>query len=356
MKLVIDALGAPDASGGMYLYARELISALAAAHPQDSFVVLGGPWSVQAFRALENVSTVSVDNRSTIRRIVGQFVQAALTYYRGRADCLLSISPIVSPLVPASRRVCVVHDWRHLKNPTEFSTGQRLYRRLWAASAARAGRTIVISRKTDRESAEIVPRARRVVIENGHDHLTAISPATSRPGENNAVITYGHHNNKRPELVIDAYAHVAPEVRSAHPLVVLGARGEYASELRTRAESLGVSADVSLPGFISDERYEQLVSSAACIVLASTDEGFGLPVAEAQTLGIPAVVTDDSGVAEIFPRGPLVVGADPTALSDGIARALTMDADPWEGIPRRSWREAAADVRRTIEELLSSRP
>lgn len=43
---------------------------------------------------------------------------------------------------------------------------------------------------------------------------------------------------------------------------------------------------------VSDEQYAKLLANRALLVSASLDEGFGIPVTEAMTLGVPAVITD----------------------------------------------------------------
>lgn len=88
------------------------------------------------------------------------------------------------------------------------------------------------------------------------------------------------------------------------------------------------------------------------MVLASTDEGYGLPVVEARYFGHPVVVTDDSGLPEI--HGDLVISVPPTAngLADGLTRAL---AAPRRGYDGRRWVDTAAAIRAQIAHELGSR-
>lgn len=356
MRLVVDVLGAPESSGGMRLYAQEFVKAYAREFPSDRLSVLGPKWARDEFAPLGNVDVIVRDNERFLARAYGQLVSTALVYKRSRADYLLSVSPIVSPFVPRAARACIVHDWRHLKNPAEFSLPQRLYRRLWSFSANRSGLTVAISNKTARETAAFAPRSHRVVVENGRDHLAleekAASPATPRSD----VVTFGHHNNKRPDLVIRAFAAIPAVQRRGHRLVVLGARDRYADELRLLAAESGLTdADAAFPGFVSDDEYQSIMSRAACVVLASSDEGFGLPVAEAHSLGIPAVVTSDSGLTEIFPVGPLVAEPTSESIATSISQALAMTGNPWEGVAPATWRDTAVAVRSAILSVIGNR-
>lgn len=350
MRVVFDVSGAPATSGGMRLYAEELIRAWAENAPQDGLVVFGGRWAEDAFSDLRSVKrVVPTKNDSVLRRAYGQLITAGLLFQRLRADILISVSPIVSPLAPRGRRVCVIHDWRHIKRPEEFSAPQRLYRRLWRWSAERAGAAIAISEKTGRESSEIASRGTYVVVPNGRDHARrwAVPSAGQRPDAPTAV-TFGHHANKRPELVIDAVAAARASGVDLR-LVVLGARGSYADELAVRARAQRVEGVVTFPGFVSEQEYHRIVSTSSVVVLASSDEGFGLPVAEAEYFGIPAVVSSDSGLQEIHP-GAIVSDPSPTALADALASALAGPARP--SMMSGGWSETADEVRQIARRLI----
>lgn len=320
MRIAIDTLGAPASSGGMRSYADELVAAWHETFPDDELLVIG--YDFVRAHAGPHVE-VQVHPEGALPRIWGQWVGSGRAARRWGADVLLSVSSVVSPLFPRERRVAIVHDWRHRVSPEQFGRGQRLYRRTWQWSLEHAGATVVISGKTRRETATFAPRARTTLVENGRDHARRWpapgpldEPGDARP----LVLTFGHFPNKRPELVVDAAARLA---RDGHDLrlVVLGARDDYAAELARRVAGHGLEG-VELPGFVADDDYRTLLRSSDVVVLASSDEGFGLPVAEADHFGIPCVVTDDGGLPEIHGDRVLVAAPDADALADRIADAL----------------------------------
>jgi glycosyltransferase involved in cell wall biosynthesis len=98
------------------------------------------------------------------------------------------------------------------------------------------------------------------------------------------------------------------------------------------------------------------MQSTDLVVLASSDEGFGLPVAEAQYLGIPSVVMQDSGLAPIHPFA-IVAQPDELALAEAMTTALANG--PSEPVAvRPTWAETAGQLRAIIAGLLGagSRP
>ncbi|HCJ49408.1 MAG TPA: mannosyltransferase [Microbacterium sp.] len=70
---------------------------------------------------------------------------------------------------------------------------------------------------------------------------------------------------------------------------------------------------------VTDAEYAALLADHAALVTMSLDEGYGLPVAEALELGVPAVVTDMEIFREVAGGGALYVDPlDPAAVADAV--------------------------------------
>lgn len=76
---------------------------------------------------------------------------------------------------------------------------------------------------------------------------------------------------------------------------------------------------------VSDEAYAKLLADRGVLVTASFDEGYGLPIAEALALGVPAVVSDISIFHEVANGGGLYF--DPTSPRDFADQILKLDDD-----------------------------
>jgi glycosyltransferase involved in cell wall biosynthesis len=346
MRVLIDALGAPEMSGGMRLYAEELIRAWSELGTDDELHVVGYPWATRAFENLP-VTVHAVPER-TMYRVAGQWVYTPVAARRLKAHVVISVSLVVSPLAGRVPRLCVVHDWRHLKNPDEFKRLQRLYRRSWTWSVENADAAIQISSKTMVETSRFAPGAHGVVVPNGGDHARRWPRRDRVQDGRRFVVTFGHQSNKRPELVIGALAHLPEHVVA----VVLGARGQYADELLARAEGLGVASRVTFPGFVDEAEYQRLIQTADAVALVSTDEGYGLPVAEANYFGIPVVAAEDSGLDEIHPGRVISVPAEVEALAKALLASFEGPAGTEEALVQE-WSETAVAIRGTALSLLT---
>jgi glycosyltransferase involved in cell wall biosynthesis len=338
----------------MRAYAEELIDAWLDNHPGDELILFGGAWAKSRFGARKGIGrVVSFPNDAFPLRMAGQFIGAAATYYATHSDALISISPLVSPFVRTRRTVVVVHDWRHIGRPEEFGLPQRVYRRLWRWSVNRAGAAVAVSEKTLNESLVIAAKGRHHAIASGRDHARLWDPATSMEGSGVVrVTTFGHHSNKRPELVVEALGVLRARGGKPVQLVILGAAGDDAARLMARAAALGVAEQVSLPGFVTDPEYRATIQTSALVILASSDEGFGLPVAEAEYFGIPAIVMEDSGLSGIHPSA-IVSKPDPESLAEAMRAGLERGRRDG-GMVGPTWAETAGRVRAVVRGLVEA--
>jgi glycosyltransferase involved in cell wall biosynthesis len=108
-------------------------------------------------------------------------------------------------------------------------------------------------------------------------------------------------------------------------------------EDRARLTALAPAGSVVFHGGASDEEYRQVLSRATALVSASRDEGFGIPLVEAMSVGTPVVVSDIPIFREI--GGDAALYFDPTSPED-VASAVYVLEDP-EELQRRS--QAAAE-------------
>jgi len=119
-------------------------------------------------------------------------------------------------------------------------------------------------------------------------------------------------------------------------------------------------ANVVFHNGVTDEDYANLLTNDALMVSASKAEGFGLPLAEALILGVPAVVSDKPFYREIAgPNGAIYVDPEnPKAVADGI---LSLDdlsvrkkvaATGHEHVKKFSWDESAKVLLKTCQSIV----
>ena len=125
------------------------------------------------------------------------------------------------------------------------------------------------------------------------------------------------------------------------------------------SQLIPAEADVIFHNGVSDEEYAALLADDAIMVSASRAEGFGLPLAEALKLGVPAVVSDRPYFHEIAGEDAAVF-ADPNdaenfargvqELNDFAQRKKRIKAGV-EAVDRFSWDESAKVLLAECERL-----
>jgi glycosyltransferase involved in cell wall biosynthesis len=70
-------------------------------------------------------------------------------------------------------------------------------------------------------------------------------------------------------------------------------------QLALEATRLGVADRLTLRGWIDESERDEVLASSTCFVLPSLTENFGNAAAEALQAGVPVVVTDQCGIAEL---------------------------------------------------------
>ncbi|MGH7322887.1 MAG: glycosyltransferase family 4 protein [Candidatus Rokuibacteriota bacterium] len=241
-------------------------------------------------------------------------------------------------------QLTVVHDVLPLAFPTEYPR-QQYYFRHFVPRVLAASRVVVADSESTRS--ELIERygfsvARVHVVYPGFDH-GAFYPngVCSAAGEGVPYVLYVGNllPHKNVLGLIDAFAVLRR--RAACRLIVRGeGRPEYLRDLRTRIEALGVEDAVSVVGYVDEPALRRLYCGAACVVVPSLREGFGLPVLESMACGTPVITSACPALVEAAGDAAVRVDAhDLTGLADAMYRLLT-DAGLRRELRERGLRQA----------------
>ncbi len=103
---------------------------------------------------------------------------------------------------------------------------------------------------------------------------------------------------------------------------------------------------------ISDEEYEELLRECTALVTLSREEGYGLPLVEAMSMGTPVVVTDMPIFREVAGEDALFASPDDPMQFACNVRQLD-DIETWKNYSRRALKRASNySWERSAEQLL----
>jgi glycosyltransferase involved in cell wall biosynthesis len=145
----------------------------------------------------------------------------------------------------------------------------------------------------------------------------------SRRGET-AVFAGRFIPEKRVSSLIPAIRHARHELPSLH--AELYGDGPERGRVRAAVRSAGMEDVIALPGFVETETVQDALAHAACMVLPSRREGYGMVVIEAASYGTPSVVVagqDNAAVEHIEEgvNGYVAASAGTEDLAAAIVRA-----------------------------------
>jgi glycosyltransferase involved in cell wall biosynthesis len=234
------------------------------------------------------------------------------------------------PLACPCPAVVTVHDLSFERDRRAMGRRDRfVFRTVVPRSVRRAARVFAVSERTRRDLIDLydTPPEKIVVTPN------AVDPAFTPGGERDGYLLFVGAVQQRKNPL--AAADVAAEV--GMPLVVVGPEKEpaLARELERRG--------AQLRGYVDKSQLADLYRGAACLVLPSRYEGFGLPVLEAMACGTPVVATDEPALREV--GGDAALYAELDGLAAAVRRALSEGEERSRaGVERArlfSWDESA---------------
>jgi len=129
------------------------------------------------------------------------------------------------------------------------------------------------------------------------------------------MYTGGIDYRKNIEGLIEAYSLLPGPVRAAHQLaVVCNVPDHDRLRLQALASSFRLAPDeLVLTGFVPDDDLVSLYNLTDLFVFPSLQEGFGLPVLEAMSCGVPVIGSNNSSIPEVLGRADAMF--DPTKVT-----------------------------------------
>jgi glycosyltransferase involved in cell wall biosynthesis len=220
-------------------------------------------------------------------------------FRRCRPDVVIDVHngvPFFARLLAGCPVVVLVHHVHREQWSVVF--GRRLARFGWWLESSvsprlhRGCQYIAVSSVTRRELVDLGVNAGDIsVVHNGSSN--GDRPQVRRDPDPSLVVLGRLVPHKRVEHAMDVIAALQWEFPGLR-LRVIG-EGWWHGKLREHARAIGVDHLVSLEGYVSEQRKEELLARSWLMLAPSVKEGWGLMVIDAAAHGVPSIAYRDAG-------------------------------------------------------------
>jgi glycosyltransferase involved in cell wall biosynthesis len=360
----------PREMSGLETYARELTSALLEEKPSlrvTAFINREAS-SEPTWRELVSTVTVPVYGRKRAAWVRGEQLLLPRLAQRSGVDVLHSLAS-TAPGLGSFARVVTIHDVIYRIYPEAHGWRSLALRALIPLAARRSDRIIAPSNTTRRDLTHLLklPEEKIDVVPNG----VGLPPAARWVSEEE--LRRRHDFGLRPLLLtvslkrpnknlvglLDAMALIPNERRPM--LVLVGHATPYEMKLREHAARLGVTADTRFLDWVASDELEGLYRASRVFVFPSLYEGFGLPVLEAMTRGVPVACSNRGALVEVADEAALFFDPkEPRSIAEALERLLVDETERERLISlgkanaaRFSWAETARKTLASYESALA---
>jgi glycosyltransferase involved in cell wall biosynthesis len=368
MRILVDYRPALRARTGVGEYIHTLVSAYTATH-SDEVTIFTSSWRDRPPPSTARTLRVRlVDRRVPVaalnylwHRLEWPYVEALA----GDVDVVHAAHPL---LIPARRaaQVVTIHDLFFLTNPERTRAEiRRDYAQLAPNHARRAHAVITSSVHTKRLLSQQlgVMSDRIYVCPPGAPTWHALGRQPNRPSQGYILFLGTLEPRKNLDVLLDAFTTLAQGSRHVPRLVIAGGASPDAQPWLDRISREPLKDHVVYRGYVAHEQREALYAGACALVLPSFDEGFGLPVLEAMSAGVPVVVSNRGSLPEVVGSAGVLLEPDDVAAWATTFEKLASDSQ-WStdlacaGLERArafTWERTAAELRRAYEDAVRRR-
>ena len=328
-----------------------------------------GPFTARPFR-----QRVLAGNRLLNSPLIWQQVYFPWHLRRDQVDIVVSpyyCGPLASP-VP---QIIVLHDISFARFPHDFPSWIRFKPKLLARpSSRRAARVVTVSEFSRQEiiatyglaaeAVTVIPHGRedkfwrqtekeRETV-SGQNHLRDYSPLRL---DTPFFLFVG---SLLPRRQVDVVVRALARLPTPYHLVVVGeADPNKRAALDEVATDCAMAERIHCLGHVSDTELLSLYQRAVALVFPSTYEGFGLPLLEAMSRGLPIVAWDIPVTREVVGTAAILVrGGDVAGLASALDRLGTrpdqrqvLRQAGHEQAARFSWHDSAEQFLTVLDEV-----
>ena len=205
-----------------------------------------------------------------------------------------------------------------------------------------------------------MPPQKVVTVYNAVESLTSTGRTISKRVLNEKIVTFlGRITmQKGPEYFIEVANLVLKKMNNVR--FVMAGSGDLMNAMITRAAELKITDKFHFTGFLHGDDVFRMFEMTDVFIMPSPSEPFGIAALEAMQSGVPVIISNQSGVAEIFKNAIKIDFWDTHAMADAIYGLLNypslskmLKKEGKKEVRNLKWKSSAEKVYKIYKNVLS---
>lgn len=374
MRIAIDASRAVNETAGIGRYTLELLKKIVEIDRKNQYLLFftfmrsdsRKEKIVNDFQKAKNVQVKTFKIPGSLKEKIWGWRMPWFKYLLAGADLFYAPSFFEVNLGLKIPQVVTIYDLTTFLFPEHrgVEVSQRLNERAEKA-CQKAAKIIAISRSTQKDLEKYlkIKPTKIKVIYPGQNILPKSTGALPYFLKNQSYILTVGTIEPRKNLVglLKAYAILPRRLQEKYLLVVAGATGWNTAEISDISDHLKIKDRVKFLGFITDNKLAKLYEKAAVFCYPSLYEGFGFPVLEALSFGLPVLTSNLSSLPEVAGKAAILIDPqDSNVISSGLQKLLEHQ-DERESLKKLakiqaqkfSWEKTAKETLKLFKEVVN---
>ncbi|WP_101758413.1 glycosyltransferase family 1 protein [Oceanicoccus sp. KOV_DT_Chl] len=364
LKIAVDARPLAQPMVGITRYTYELLKRLTFNSPHQWYLYLDRP----CIHSLELLPNVHIREGNCSANFVSSFF-AQLVFpvwaHKDSIDVFWSPRHHLPLLLPNKvKKIVTIHDlvWKFYPH-TMTILGRYLERLLMPCSIKSAAKVIAISGATAGSlKKELLVLPEKIVTIPLASYLQPVDAGgVVETGDAEYFLFVGTlEPRKNLDRILKAFSLALQRGLKVKELKIVGGSGWGGVDIADLVIEYGIDANVIVLGKVENEQLRSLYQNAYVLLMPSLYEGFGLPIIEAMSFGVPVVSSNVSSMPEVVGEGGLLV--DPYSIDELVDAICLIDSDKdryaqlsasaKSHAAHFSWDSTAAATLSAIEQLL----
>lgn len=260
------------------------------------------------------------------------------------------------PIIHPVKTVVTIHGLEYEFCPGSYSFWERIYMRVSIRFSCRVAQTVVcVSENTKRDVMllyKVAEEKIRVVYE-GYETNFQFPNKSKFPISKPYLLFIGRlEERKNIVRMIETFEILKKKYAISHELILVGKPGYGYEKIRCKIQNARYKSAIREVGYVNEEEKWELLKNADVFLFPTLYEGFGIPILEAQSVGVPVVTSDVSSLPEIAGEGAIYV--DPLSaesIAEGVHKVLSdkplrdgIIEKATQNVSRFSWERCAREV------------